>query len=47
LPADGGGKPGAAPTSYIRHYGFALRLDPITSSSPALDRQDATFRISS
>jgi hypothetical protein len=33
------------PTRYIRHFNFALRLDVLTSSSPAVDRQDATFRV--
>ncbi|HZM78700.1 MAG TPA: glycoside hydrolase family 43 protein [Candidatus Limnocylindrales bacterium] len=33
------------PTRYIRHFNFALRLDVLTSGSPALDRQDATFRV--
>jgi hypothetical protein len=35
------------PTRYIRHFNFALRLDVLTSGSPALDRQDATFRVQS
>jgi Alpha-L-arabinofuranosidase B (ABFB) domain/Glycosyl hydrolases family 32 N-terminal domain len=33
------------PDRYIRHSNFLLRIDPITSSSPAADRQDATFRV--
>ncbi len=33
------------PTSYLRHSGFVLRIDPLNTSSPATDRQDATFRI--
>ena len=33
------------PTRFLRHYGFVLRIDPISASSPALDRQDATFRV--
>ena len=35
------------PTRYIRHFNFALRLDVLTSGSPLLDRQDATFRVQS
>jgi hypothetical protein len=35
------------PTRYIRHSNFVLRLDVITSGSAALDRQDATFKITS
>jgi hypothetical protein len=33
------------PTRYIRHYNYVLRIDPISSSSAAVDKQDATFRI--
>lgn len=33
------------PTRYLRHYNYVLRIDPITSSSPAVDQQDATFRV--
>lgn len=33
------------PTRYIRHANYLLRIDVISSSSPALDRQDATFRV--
>ncbi|GIF77685.1 hypothetical protein Asi02nite_72030 [Asanoa siamensis] len=33
------------PTHYLRHAGYALRIDPLSASSPAVDRQDATFRI--
>jgi hypothetical protein len=33
------------PDRYLRHYSYVLRIDPITSSSPATDKQDATFRI--
>ncbi len=33
------------PDRYVRHSGYVLRIDPITSASPATDRQDATFRI--
>jgi len=33
------------PTRYIRHFNYVLRIDPITSNSPALDQQDATFRV--
>jgi hypothetical protein len=35
------------PTRYLRHAGYALRIDPVSSSSSAVDRQDATFRITS
>ncbi|MFY1583822.1 glycoside hydrolase family 43 protein [Micromonospora sp. WMMD734] len=33
------------PDRYLRHYAYLLRIDPLTGSSPATDRQDATFRI--
>lgn len=33
------------PDRYLRHYSYVLRIDPISSSSPATDKQDATFRI--
>lgn len=33
------------PDRYLRHYDYLLRIDPLTGSSPATDRQDATFRI--
>lgn len=33
------------PTRYIRHFDYALRIDVVSSSSSALDRQDATFRV--
>ncbi|MEO3814969.1 glycoside hydrolase family 43 protein [Sphaerisporangium sp. B11E5] len=33
------------PTRYLRHYDHLLRIDPISSSSSAIDRQDATFRV--
>ncbi|MGW0803502.1 glycoside hydrolase family 43 protein [Nonomuraea sp. NPDC002799] len=33
------------PDRYIRHSGYVLRIDPLSSSSPAADRQDATFRV--
>jgi glutamine amidotransferase-like uncharacterized protein len=33
------------PTRYLRHSNFVLRLDVISATSPALDRQDATFKI--
>jgi hypothetical protein len=35
------------PTRYLRHSGFLLRIDPISASSSTLDRQDATFRVTS
>lgn len=33
------------PDRYIRHVAFSLQLDPITTSSPTTDKQDATFKI--
>jgi len=33
------------PDRYLRHSNYVLRIDPITSASPATDKQDATFRI--
>ncbi len=33
------------PTRYLRHAGFVLRIDVLSSSSPASDRADATFQI--
>ncbi|MFI1995500.1 AbfB domain-containing protein [Actinoplanes sp. NPDC020271] len=33
------------PDRYLRHNNYVLRIDPITSSSAATDKQDATFRI--
>ena len=33
------------PDRFLRHSNFVLRIDPITSSSSATDKQDATFRI--
>ena len=33
------------PDRYLRHSNYVLRIDPITSSSPATDKQDATFRV--
>ncbi|MDN3239688.1 glycoside hydrolase family 43 protein [Glycomyces tritici] len=33
------------PDRYLRHSGYVLRIDPITASSSATDRQDATFKI--
>lgn len=35
------------PDRYLRHSGSVLRIDPISASSRATDRQDATFRITS
>jgi hypothetical protein len=32
----------SVPTRYIRHYGYVLRLDPV---STAVERADATFRV--
>jgi hypothetical protein len=33
------------PDRFLRHSNFVLRIDPITSSSSTLDKQDATFRV--
>ncbi|MGP4023144.1 glycoside hydrolase family 43 protein [Actinomadura sp. 3N407] len=33
------------PARHLRHSGFVLRIDPISASSSATDRQDATFRV--
>ncbi|MFY1632971.1 AbfB domain-containing protein [Solwaraspora sp. WMMB335] len=33
------------PERHLRHANYVLRLDPVSSTSPALDRQDATFHI--
>jgi hypothetical protein len=33
------------PTRFIRHFNFTLRIDPISASSSAVDRADATFRV--
>ncbi|MFD6426887.1 glycoside hydrolase family 43 protein, partial [Streptomyces sp. NPDC060198] len=33
------------PTRYLRHSDYQLRIDPLTASSPATDRQDATFLV--
>jgi hypothetical protein len=33
------------PDRYLRHAGYVLRIDPITASSAATDRQDATFKV--
>ena len=33
------------PTYHIRHSNYQLRIDPISASSSATDRQDATFRV--
>ncbi|MBB2747288.1 UNVERIFIED_ORG: hypothetical protein FHR35_007167 [Microbispora rosea subsp. rosea] len=35
------------PDRYIRHSNYVLRIDPLSASSSASDRQDATFRITS
>ncbi|WP_328473370.1 glycoside hydrolase family 43 protein [Actinoplanes sp. NBC_00393] len=34
------------PDRYLRHSGYVLRIDPLSASSSASDRQDATFRVS-
>ena len=33
------------PTRYLRHSNYVLRIDVLTSSSAAVDLQDATFRV--
>jgi non-reducing end alpha-L-arabinofuranosidase len=33
------------PTHYLRHSAYVLRIDPLSSTSSASDRQDATFRV--
>ena len=33
------------PNRSLRHYGYVLRIDTVSGSSAAVDRQDATFRI--
>jgi hypothetical protein len=33
------------PTRYLRHNNSVLRIDPITSGSSTVDKQDATFRV--
>ncbi|MEV4141477.1 AbfB domain-containing protein [Dactylosporangium sp. NPDC049742] len=33
------------PSRYLRHVNYALRIDPLSASSSAADRQDATFRV--
>ncbi|MCW6007207.1 glycoside hydrolase family 43 protein [Micromonospora sp. CPCC 205371] len=33
------------PDRYLRHANYLLRIDPLSTSSSASDRQDATFRI--
>ena len=33
------------PDSYLRHANYLLRIDPLSASSSAADRQDATFRV--
>jgi hypothetical protein len=35
------------PTRYVRHANYLLRVDELSASSPAADRQDATFRVTS
>ncbi|MEQ4720562.1 AbfB domain-containing protein [Nonomuraea sp. B19D2] len=35
------------PDRFVRHADFALGIDPLSSSSSAGDRQDATFRVTS
>jgi hypothetical protein len=33
------------PGRYLRHFNYTLRLDVISSGSPALDRHDATYAV--
>ncbi|MDT0343687.1 AbfB domain-containing protein [Streptomyces litchfieldiae] len=33
------------PDRYLRHADYRLRVDPLSSGSPATDRQDATFHV--
>ncbi|MFI5934614.1 glycoside hydrolase family 43 protein [Actinoplanes sp. NPDC051494] len=33
------------PDRYLRHANYVLRIDPVTSSSAAADKQDATFSV--
>ncbi|HEU5111511.1 MAG TPA: glycoside hydrolase family 43 protein [Micromonosporaceae bacterium] len=33
------------PDRYLRHYNSLLRIDPLSAGSSAIDRQDATFRV--
>lgn len=33
------------PDRVLRHSGYVLRIDPVTASSPIIDRQEATFLI--
>ncbi|MFK3985669.1 glycoside hydrolase family 43 protein [Micromonospora sp. NPDC050397] len=33
------------PDRYLRHSNYVLRIDPLSSTSSAADRQDATFRV--
>ncbi|WP_066365819.1 glycoside hydrolase family 43 protein [Herbidospora mongoliensis] len=35
------------PDRHLRHYAYLLRIDPVNASSSAVDRQDATFRVTS
>ena len=35
------------PDRYLRHSGYVLRIDPISASSSATARQDATFQVTS
>ncbi len=35
------------PDRYLRHANNLLRIDPLSAGSPATDRQDATFRVTS
>jgi len=33
------------PDRYLRHYSYVLRIDPLSSASSTVDKQDATFRV--
>ncbi|GAA0404721.1 MULTISPECIES: fascin domain-containing protein [Micromonospora] len=35
------------PSARLRHAGYVLRIEPLSSSSSANDRQDVPFRVSS
>ncbi|WP_344505534.1 glycoside hydrolase family 43 protein [Dactylosporangium maewongense] len=35
------------PDRYLRHANYVLRIDPLSASSSATDRQDATFKVTS
>jgi hypothetical protein len=33
------------PDRYLRHANYVLRIDPISTASPTVDKQDATFQV--